>query len=68
MKTDESKWSVIANGKHIANGTTVRRNGVVTHTFVTSKTESNPANSKVENIEQNIHEDDGKQKSRLYLQ
>ncbi|XP_076807145.1 uncharacterized protein LOC143450469 isoform X1 [Clavelina lepadiformis] len=58
MKTDESKWSVIANGKHIANGTTVRRNGVVTHTFVTSKTESNPANSKVENIEQNIHEDD----------
>ena len=31
IQNNESRWTVIANGKQIANGTTIRRNGKISH-------------------------------------
>jgi len=36
LQNNESRWTVIANGKQIANGSTIRRNGKVSH-FVSTE-------------------------------
>ena len=41
IENNESRWTVIANGKQIANGTTIRRNGKVSHFVSTDKDKEN---------------------------
>ncbi|XP_078486450.1 tubulin polyglutamylase TTLL11-like [Ciona intestinalis] len=46
MRPGESKWSVIANGKSIANGTTYRHNGIISLTVTTQCKDTSTADNK----------------------
>lgn len=37
IQNNESRWTLIANGKPIANGSTIRQNGKVSHYTATPK-------------------------------